>query len=94
MLTLVDGDHIRIRSAEHPEWSTMPIFGNMIGYFDTDNKYHCVFGERYDFENKSWIWMENTPNLVAKHIREKMAELDKVMEQPEERKLAEPEGNE
>ena len=77
------------RSPEHPEWSTMPIFGNMVGYFDTDNKYHCVFGEKYDFDFKSWMWVENIPSLVAKKIRERMVELDKVMDQPEERKLAE-----
>lgn len=69
------------RSKENPEWSTMPIFGNMVGYFDTDNKYHCIFGEKYEPETKSWIWVENAPIIVANKIREKMAELDKSMNQ-------------
>lgn len=71
----------RKRSKENPEWSTAPIFGNMVGYFDTDNKYHCIFGEMYDFENKQWTWVENIPSLVAELIREKDAELTKSMEQ-------------
>ena len=69
------------RSEEHPEWSTLPIFGNMVGYFDMDNKYHCVYGEKYDFENKKWIWVDNYPKLVADKIRKKMLELDQSMMQ-------------
>lgn len=69
------------RSKEHPEWSTQPIFGNMVGYFDTDNKYHCVFGEQYDFEEGKWIWMENIPMVVAKKIIEKDKELNQAMVQ-------------
>ena len=69
------------RSKENPEWSTQPIFGNMVGYFDTDNKYHCLFGEMYDFNDKKWVWVENIPSLVAELIREKDAELNKSMEQ-------------
>ena len=71
----------RKRTKDHPEWSTAPIFGNMVGYFDTDNKYHCVFGEKYDFENKKWIWEENIPSAVAKMILDVDAILNKNMEQ-------------
>ena len=70
------------RSKEHPEWSTKPILGNMIGYFDTDNKYHCIFGEWYDFETKEYRWKDMySPHDVAMMIRQKMQELDNKMEQ-------------
>lgn len=69
------------RSAEHPEWSTLPILGNMVGYFDTDNKYHCVYGEKYDFETKTWTWVEADPKDVANMIRAKTEEIDRAMTQ-------------
>ena len=69
------------RSKEHPELSTMPIFANMVGYFDTDNKYHCVYGERYDFAKKKWVWVDSDPEEVARNIRIRMEEIDAMMEQ-------------
>ncbi len=69
------------RSKEHPEWSTPPIWGNMVGYFDTDNKYHCIYGERYDFEKKEWVWVENDPVFVANFILGRMNQLDQEMAQ-------------
>ena len=71
----------RRRPEEHPEWSSLPILGNMVGYFDTDNKYHCVYGEKYNREDKSWMWVENMPKRVALMIQAKMAELHEGMKQ-------------
>lgn len=71
----------KARSKEHPEWATPPIFGNMVGYFDTDNKYHCIFGEKYESDTKSYCWVENIPERVAKMILEKDAELTMSMNQ-------------
>ena len=73
----------RRRPAEHPEWSSMPIFGNMVGYFDTDNKYHCIFGEKYDRETKEWSWVNGiSPLQMARIIKTKMEELHASMDQP------------
>lgn len=71
----------RRRSEENPEWSTMPIFANMVGYFDTDNKYHCIFGEKFDFDKNTWVWVDNDAKTVADRIRSTMDTLEKTMEQ-------------
>ena len=76
-----DLPYAKRRSQEHPTWSTHPIYGNMVALFDTDNKYHCVFGEKFDFDDNKWVWVENVPQFVAKMIREKDAELEKTMNQ-------------
>ena len=76
-----DAPFARRRPKEHPEWSSLPIFCNMVGYFDTDNKYHCIFGEKYERETKTWTWVENFPKRVALMIQAKMHELHNGMAQ-------------
>lgn len=66
-----DLPYVKPRPKEHPEWSSPPIFGNMVALFDTDHKYHCIFGEKYDKASKIWLWIQNTPKEVADMLRER-----------------------
>lgn len=34
--------------------ATRPIFGVCVAYFDADQKYHTVFGERFNRRTKKW----------------------------------------
>ena len=76
-----DLPYCRHRPKEHPEWASPPVYGNMIGYFDTDNKYHCIFGEKYDHETKTWSWVDNSPHNVAMMILQRDAKLEQAMHQ-------------
>lgn len=69
------------RSPENPDWATKPIFGNMVAYFGTDNKYHCVFGEKYDFGEKKYRWISADPKIFAQKLKERIAETDLSMAQ-------------
>lgn len=71
----------RRRPEGHSQWASLPILANMVGYFDTDNKYHCVFGEKYNPEDKSWSWVDNFPGRIALMIKSKMDELHASMDQ-------------
>lgn len=66
-----DLPYVKPRPKDHPDWSSPPVFGNMVAIFDSDRKYHCLFGEKYNKDNKTWTWMVNTPKRVAAMVREK-----------------------
>ena len=67
-----DLPYVKQRPKEHPEWSSPPVYGNMVALFDMDNKYHCIFGEKYNREDKTWSWVtDNTPEQVADMLRER-----------------------
>jgi len=76
-----DLPYVKQRPKDHPEWASPPVWGNMVAYFSTDNKYHCVFGEKYDKEEKQWIWVEAIPEKVAEMILENGEKLHSGMKQ-------------
>lgn len=67
----------RKRSKEHPEGPSSPIWGNMVGYYDIDQRYHCIFGERYDRKKKEWDWVESDAKDIADKMR-RIAEQQKM----------------
>ena len=75
---------VKARPKDHPERSSPPIFGNMVALFDTDNKYHCIFGEKYDRSSKTWSWVENTPERVAYMLRERYMNMRRKQELQED----------
>jgi len=38
--------------------ASLPIWAWQIGYFDTDQQYHCIYGERFDRKTRTWYWIE------------------------------------
>ena len=63
------------RKKEADGSASKPIWGNMVGYFDADQKYHCVYGEKFNRETKTWEWVEGDPDAVAEMMRSKMSEV-------------------
>ena len=39
--------------------ASKPRYAFAVAYFGDDNKYHHVFGEKFDFQTHSWEWVEN-----------------------------------
>lgn len=73
------------RRREVPEMASKPIWGNMVGYFDKDQKYHCVYGERFNRKTREWDWVEgDVDELVAKMkaVSEQM-EIEHIVKQAE-----------
>lgn len=45
--------------------SSNPIWANSVCYFDDDNEYHVLYGEKFDRKTKKWTWVEgNARDLV------------------------------
>lgn len=66
-----DLPYVKPRPKDHPEWSSPPVFGNMVALFDTDNKYHCIFGEKFNRDTKTWTWINNDPEKIAAMLRDR-----------------------
>ena len=47
-----------------------PIFAIQVCVFGSDEKYHHVYGEKFDRKTKTWSWIESDPNEIAKHVLE------------------------
>lgn len=60
------------RPENNPELASPPIWGNMVGLYGKDQRYHCVYGEKFDRRTKTWEWVEGDPEEVAKRIRDSM----------------------
>jgi len=45
--------------------ATKPIHAIQVGYFDSDNRYHAVYGEMFDRKTKTWDWLEADPATVV-----------------------------
>lgn len=69
-----DLPYVKGRPKGHPELPSPPIYGNMVAIFDTDKKYHCIYGEKYDKKTKTWMWVDNTPERAAMYVRKKYVE--------------------
>ena len=76
-----DLPYVRKRPKDRPEDGSAPIWGNMVALFDSDRKYHCIFGEKYNHENRTWTWMVNTPQAVAQMLRERYEKMEKAKAQ-------------
>ena len=37
-----------------------PRYGYQIAFYGSDNKYHCVYGDKYNRKTGKWEWVENT----------------------------------
>lgn len=37
--------------------ASKPVFGICVAYFDTDSKYHHVYGEKFDRKTKQWCFV-------------------------------------
>jgi len=53
---------IREGKASHPR------YGCQVAFFDSDKKYHCVYGDRYDHMTRTWTWMETDPYKLAAEL--------------------------
>ena len=63
------------KKREAPGMASKPIWGNMVGYFDEDKKYHCVYGEKFDRETKTWSWYEEDFDALVNRMKEKAEEM-------------------
>lgn len=45
-----------------------PWFAWQVAYFGTDRRYHCVYGDKFDRETKTWNFVEADPVEVANDI--------------------------
>ena len=59
----------RKRDPQNPTAATKPWVGVQVAYYGADGCYHCVFGEKFDRQTKTWSWVENTPEDVAEAMR-------------------------
>ena len=76
-----DLPYVKKRPKDRPEDGSAPIWGNMVALFDSDRKYHCIFGEKYNHEDHTWTWMVNTPQNVARMLRERHEKAEKAKAQ-------------
>ena len=58
------------RPSDNPELASPPIWGNMVGLFGPDKRYHCVYGERFNRKTKTWEWVEGDVQELVKKLRE------------------------
>ncbi len=48
--------------------ASKPRFAIQVAYYDKDNKYHHVFGDKYDRKTKSWSFVINDVDKVLSDI--------------------------
>ena len=58
------------RRREEPGKATRPIKAICVCIYGIDNKYHVVYGEKFDRKNKTWSWIESTTEEVIKQYLE------------------------
>ena len=44
--------------------ASKPINAVSVGYFGEDQKYHVIYGEKFDRKTKTWSWVEADPKEV------------------------------
>lgn len=64
------------RKRENDGMASKPIWGNMVGYFGDDHKYHCVYGEKFNRATKTWEWVEGDPKEVARMMLDKAIKME------------------
>lgn len=55
--------------------ASSPVWGNMVGYYGADRKYHCVYGEKYDRASGKWSWVDGDVHAVAQKMREEQQKI-------------------
>lgn len=45
--------------------ATKPRYCTNVSFFGYDQKFHCVYGEKFDRKTKTYIWIESDPEEVA-----------------------------
>ena len=53
-------DMPRCRKRSEDGKPTKPMYGYQIAFYGNDNKYHCVYGDKYNRKSAKWEWVENT----------------------------------
>ncbi len=48
--------------------ASKPIWCVQVAFYDKDNKYHVIFGEKFDRKLKQWSWVEPSVNEVLSAI--------------------------
>lgn len=46
-----------------------PIYGWMVAYYDKDHFYHCIYGEKYDHNERKWSWIETPVDEMLSKIK-------------------------
>ena len=46
------------KARPEPGKASPPIWAWQVGYFGEDKAYHCVYGEVFNRESKTWYWLE------------------------------------
>lgn len=45
--------------------ASKPRHAIQVSYYGKDNKYHCIYGERFNQKTKRWDWIEQSVNEVV-----------------------------
>lgn len=45
--------------------ATKPVYCTNVSFFGYDQKFHCVYGEKFDRKTKTYSWIESDPKEVA-----------------------------
>ena len=56
------------RRRKAPGMPTQGLIGVQVAYYGADNRYHCVFGEKFDRKTKQWMWVNSTPEKAAELV--------------------------
>jgi len=59
----VNAPYARKREAEGK--ASKPITAIQVCLLGDDDKYHVVYGEKYDKKTKTWTWIESSPQILA-----------------------------
>ncbi len=52
----------------NPGKASRPRFGTQVAFFGDDNKYHCIYGDKYDSQTEEWSWVESNPEEVMSEL--------------------------
>ena len=65
----VDTPYARPRDPKYPQLATKGRMAYQVCYYGRDKKYHCVYGEKWDKKQKTWNWVEASPEEVVRNLR-------------------------
>ena len=50
-----------------PRKASPAILACAVCFYDSDNLYHVIYGEKFDRKTKTWSWIETNPNDLVKN---------------------------
>lgn len=59
----------RPRYEKCKEHGTKPRMSAMVGYFGSDNMFHCIYGEKFNRNTKTWTWCESDPKEIVNCLK-------------------------